>query len=393
MSDNDPIPRFLTRDEAEAMARVIDAPHSTPITKLVEITGMSRQRAFRWASLRSTRFGPRDDLMGYDFTGADLTDADLRGADFRYATGLDTAILTGAQADASTQWPAGLRPLGTMVPIPAGTFMMGTTKTEHRREKLSGVWDGADELPRHKVTFAQGFLLGRYPVTVGEFRRFVQATSRDMPKDAFTYVEGKGFQQSETADWANPGFAQDDTHPVTCVSHGDASAYADWLARETGKRYRLPNEAEWEYACRAGTTTARFWGDDRERAALYANVADLSCAAALKMNPDPEQFFQHDDGFPFTALVGSFRPNPWGLYDMLGNVWEWCEDHYAENYKDASDNGTVYTTPDSSAARVLRGAAWVNDPGNVRAGSRVGGDPGSRNTDTGFRLARTLCAS
>jgi formylglycine-generating enzyme required for sulfatase activity len=177
---------------------------------------------------------------------------------------------------------------------------------------------------------------------------------------------------------------------VTCVDYQDASDYAEWLKGKTGKPYRLPTEAEWEYACRAGTKTARFWGDDREGAAAFANVADRSLAAILKQEPDPEEFFQHDDGYPFSSLVGGFRPNQFGLYDMLGNVWEWCRDHWAPNYRNAPKDGTVYTTSDSDASRVLRGAAWSGNPRYVRAGTRDWDDPRIRINDIGFRVARAL---
>jgi formylglycine-generating enzyme required for sulfatase activity len=266
---------------------------------------------------------------------------------------------------------------------------MGTTKAEHRREKVPEDW-GKQESPRHTVTFERGFFLGRYPVTVGEFRRFVAETGRVIDKGAFTFTTGKGWEQSDTADWSAPGFSQDDRHPVTCVSHEDATAYIEWLTAKTGKPFRLPTEAEWEYACRAGTKTARFWGDNREGVAEYANVADQSLAAATKEKPDPERYFQHDDGYPFTSPVGSFRPNQFGLYDMLGNVWEWCQDHWVENYKNAPINGAARTTPDSTASRVLRGGAWNDNPRNVRAGSRNRDVPRNRGNYTGFRVARTL---
>jgi len=390
MSDNvPPLPRFLNPDEARAAIRVLDANPSTPITKLVELAGLSPYRAFRRAILHGTRFGSADDLGGYDFTNADLTGADVRGADFSNATGLDTAILTGALEDHTTRWPPNLRPIGTLVLIPPGRFTMGTTKAEHRREKVPEDW-GKQESPRHTVTFERGFFLGRYPVTVGEFRRFVAETGRVIDKGAFTFTTGKGWEQSDTADWSAPGFSQDDRHPVTCVSHEDATAYIEWLTAKTGKPFRLPTEAEWEYACRAGTKTARFWGDNREGVAEYANVADQSLAAATKEKPDPERYFQHDDGYPFTSPVGSFRPNQFGLYDMLGNVWEWCQDHWVENYKNAPINGAARTTPDSTASRVLRGGAWVGGPRFVRAGSRNRDVPRNRGNYTGFRVARTL---
>jgi formylglycine-generating enzyme required for sulfatase activity len=393
MSDNlPPLPRFLNPDEARAAVRVHDAPPATPITRLVALAGLSPRRAFRQAILHDTRFRADDDLFGYDFTGADLTGADVRGADFSGATGLDTAILTGVVEDPTTRWPRDLRPLGTLTRIPPGRFLMGTTKAERRREKVPEAGWGETESPRHEVVFAQGFCLGRYPVTVGEYRRFVAETGHDTSGAAYGWnAEKQEFERSDRFGWANPGFPQDDRHPVTCVSHADATAYVEWLARKTSKPYRLPTEAEWEYACRAGTKTARFWGDDRERAAEYANVADHSLALAMGRDAgDREQFFQHDDGYPFTSPVGDFRPNKFGLYDMLGNVWEWCQDHWIPNYDNAPKNGMARTTGAESASRVLRGGAWIDDPRFDRAGSRFRIDPRDRLTDFGFRVARTL---
>ena len=382
----------MLRPEAKDALLAIIHANSDSFTELVDAARLDRARDFRRAKLSDVDLhGER--LNDFDFTDADLSFADVRGADFTHATGLDHADLTGVIADAATRWPAGFRPIGAMVLIPPGRFMMGTTKAEHRREKApKGVYD--DELPRHEVSFATGFLLGRYPVTVGEFRRFVTESDRDMSGDVFGWnTEKHEFERSDRYNWANPGFAQDDLHPVTCVSHEDAEAYADWLSKRTGKQFRLPTEAEWEYACRAGTRTARFWGDDRAGAAKFANVADQSLAAALHQDAgDSERFFEHDDGWPFTSPVGAFQPNDWGLYDILGNVWEWCLDHHAP-YRGTPRDGTAHTTSDRPASRVLRGGAWLGIPRGVRAGSRVRDRPSVRGTNIGFRLARTLSAS
>src|ERR1019366_2932843 len=342
----------LSPEQVRSFLAVLDAAPSTGIVELARRAGLPPARAFRWAVLRGARFTKDDALNDYDFTGADFMGADVTGADFRKAIGLDKANLTGVLQDHTTRWAANLRPIGTLVFIPPGRFLMGTTKAERRREKVPEKDWGDSESPRHEVSFAQGFFLGRYPVTVGEFRRFVAENGCVIPKGAYTYVAGKGWEQSDAADWSDPGFPQDDHHPVTCVSHEDATAYTDWLARRPGQPYRLPTEAEWEYACRAGTKTARFWGDNREGAAEYANVADRSLATVTKEESDPERFFSHDDGYPFTSPVGTFRPNTFGLFDMLGNVWEWCQDAWSPNYKNTPKDGTAYTTTNSDASRV-----------------------------------------
>lgn len=258
-----------------------------------------------------------------------------------------------------------------MVLIPAGNFVMGIPPAETEREGGPASADD-DARPQHKVTIARPFYLGKHPVTRGAFAAFAQATG----------LAAQG--------WRKPGFAQTDEHPVVNVSHADAEAYAAWLSRETGKDYRLPSEAEWEYAARAGTTTARFWGDGRAEACRYANVADETLRKANKDKPDAQRYFGCDDGFANTSPVGSFQPNSFGLYDMLGNVWEWLADHWHENYDNAPDDGSAWTTPGSAARRVLRGGAWDYYPRNLRAGYRNPLEPGLRLIDVGFRLARTL---
>ena len=274
-----------------------------------------------------------------------------------------------------------------MVHISRGSFWMGATDAELKREKVPTQWR-KEEQPRHKVTIGRDFALGKYPVTRGEFARFVAETGYAVPKPVRILVPGKGWIDSNSHDWRDPGFPQDDQHPVVCVNHIDAKSYAAWLSGKTGKTFRLPSEAEWEYACRARTETARFWGDDRDSARLYANVADASLARALKEKPDPERFFTFDDGFDFTSPVGTFRANPWGLHDMLGNVWEYLADDWIDNYTTGPSNETPRTTTGSDRLRVVRGASWNDNPWIVRSASRGRSD--DRSASTGFRLARTL---
>ncbi len=377
----------LKPEQTRRLLAVLDAAPSANILDLARLAGLPPERVFRGAVLRGADFRGLA-LAGYDFTGADFRDADARGTDFTGARGLERASLYGVIADAATLWPAGLARAPSTVPIRKGRFTIGTTLRELRAEHLpKQFW--AWERPRRRITLAHDFILGKYPVTVGEFRRFIDDSGYVVPQGAYVWVEGKGFQHSDTAGWRDPGFPQDDRHPVTCVDFEDATAYTRWLSERTGQAWRLPSEAEWEYACRAGTRTARFWGDDRAAAAQYANVADLSLARAMQENPDPERFFQHDDGFPFTSPAGAFAPNPWGLHDMLGNVWEWCEDHYQDSYDNIPLDGTPNTTSGSSGRRVLRGASWYGYPWDVRAGYRVGDVAGDRNSSTGLRVART----
>jgi sulfatase modifying factor 1 len=281
-----------------------------------------------------------------------------------------------------------------MVLILHGSFQMGTTDEEIGREKVPLGWRD-EEKPRHPVTIPADFYLGKHDVTVREFAAFVRATGARPAGGCSTWEAGSDGESDGKYErqpklertWEKPGFSQTESDPVVCISYDDALAYIDWMNRETGTQaYRLPSEAEWEYAARAGTTTARFWGDSRDAACRFANVADLSLAKQIGiLGPEPERYFNCSDGYVFTAPAGSFRSNPFGLFDMLGNVWQWTADCANDNHQGASAAGTVRTTGDCWL-RVLRGGSWGSSPGSVR----VWGATGGRGGDTGFRVARTL---
>lgn len=292
--------------------------------------------------------------------------------------------LGGAAAAAQTFKDCSHCPV--MVKVPAGTFMMGSSVAETRSE---GTMDDvvADERPQHSVTIKREFALGKYPVTRGEFAVFVRETSYDAGSKCAVYA-GETFEAQSSKYFRNPGFAQTDQHPVVCVSFEDAQHYVQWLNRKTGKSYRLLTEAEWEYAARAGTTTARFWGDGRERACDFANVADYTAAETLHWTKG-DNIFHCRDGFAYTAPVGSFRPNAFGLYDMLGNVWQWTEDCHHDSYDGAPSDGSAWTSGDCKY-RVLRGASWDNIAATVRSAVKLGNGPSARSSIYGFRVARTL---
>jgi formylglycine-generating enzyme required for sulfatase activity len=207
------------------------------------------------------------------------------------------------------------------VRIRPGKFLMGSPKDEK---------DRSDDEEQHEVEITRPFALGVYAVTRGQFRKFVEDDSYRTEAEK----DGKGgygwdadkneWKQDPKYTWRNPGFEQTDEHPVVEVSWNDAKAFCAWLGRKDGRTYRLPTEAEWEYACRARTTTRFHFGDDEEDLARFANLADASLRRATKKGWG----IKADDGYAFTAPVGRFKANPWGLYDMHGNVWQWCEDYY-----------------------------------------------------------------
>ena len=244
----------------------------------------------------------------------------------------------------SSNWPLGKREVASftnsigisMKRIPAGDFMMGSSISaeEVARRFDSEAKDFTDEHPRHRVTISHPFYMATTEVTVGQFRQFVSET--DYRTDAER--DGKGgwgfdsetakFEQASKYSWKNPGFRQTDNHAVVNVSWNDAMKFCEWLSRKEGKRYRLPTEAQWEYACRGGTTTQYFSGDDPETLARVGNVADGTAKSRFDSWPTIEA----KDGYVFTSPVGTYQANPFGLFDMHGNVWEWCSDWYGAGY-------------------------------------------------------------
>ena len=233
------------------------------------------------------------------------------------------------------------------------------------------------------------FYLGTYHVTRGQFRQFVTDTGykTDAEKGEKPGAWGwnpdkKEFGFNEKYSWRNAGFEQTDEHPVVNVSWNDAVEFCKWLSKKEGKTYRLPTEAEWEYACRAGTTTRYYSGDDPETLAKVGNVAD---AAAKAKFPDWKYTIKANDGYVFTAPVGKFKPNAFGLYDMHGNAWQWCADWYGAEYY-ATSPADDPTGPDSGYGRVLRGGSWASG----RAAPVPPNASGSRQTTGSTSLASVL---
>ena len=269
------------------------------------------------------------------------------------------------------QW--GLLPVTKpiMLLIPAGEFKMGD---------LSGK-GLPNESPSHSVTLTNAFEMGQFEVTFDEYDLFAAATGRKKPSDQ--------------------GWGRGDK-PVINVSWDEAVAYAQWLSEQTGKKYRLPSEAEWEYAARATTVSDRYWSEETKSgkddpACRYANVLDKGHAEKLKqagygVRSEP---FDCDDHFMFTASVAESKskqqltPNPWQLFNMLGNVWEWTQDCYVDSYKDTPRNGLAQEMLGCSL-RVLRGGSWNSEPQDVRSAYRDWDSPDTRLNYFGFRLARTL---
>jgi formylglycine-generating enzyme required for sulfatase activity len=236
--------------------------------------------------------------------------------------------------------------------------------------------------PQHAVAIGYAFGLGVYEITVGEYKEFVDATHR--PSSSCTTYDG-AWNERAGVDWSNTGFKQTSAHPVVCVSWGDATDYADWISQKTGQHYRLPSDSEWEYAARAGSSASRPWSDRPDAACGSANVADQTAARQFPgWNVEP-----CSDGFVFTAPVGSFAPNAFGLYDMLGNAFEWVQDCWNPDYQQAPTDGSARLSGDCSE-RGLRGGSWFTSPElvSVSARNRFGVD--YRSSSIGFRVVREV---
>jgi len=253
----------------------------------------------------------------------------------------------------------------------------------------------ANEHPQHRARITKPIHLGAHEVTLDQFRRFVEATGywTEAEKDG---EGGTGWNEAEGRiervndpkyTWRNAGWSQTEAHPVVNVTRNDAAAFCHWLSRKEGKTYRLPTEAEWEYACRAGTTTLYCHGDDPDGLAQVGNVADASARRTL-MNDQAFSYISVEDGHIFTAPVGRFRPNGFGLYNMHGNVSEWCADRYIDD----SGYDVVLPTLDLPRAEhvllgVFRGGCWCSASGLCRSATRFRAGAYTRSSFIGIRVA------
>jgi formylglycine-generating enzyme required for sulfatase activity/tRNA A-37 threonylcarbamoyl transferase component Bud32 len=260
-----------------------------------------------------------------------------------------------------------------LVLIPAGEFTMGAESSE--------VGQHGDEKPPHQIVINRSFYLAIHETTVGQFRAFVEATGyqTEAEKNGFGALHWDAVTGTWKADtkctWRNPGWSQTEGHPVVCVSRYDALAFCYWLSRKEGKIYRLPTEAEWEYACRAGTR------------APYATGLTLTARQANFNDFGTPAVGDSVTGGRMATRVGSFAPNAWGLYDMHGNASEWCADHYSSTYYRASPARDPIG-PQSGTQGVLRGGSWQSAALDCRSARRCGAPSDASRNDTGFRVVR-----
>jgi formylglycine-generating enzyme required for sulfatase activity len=237
----------------------------------------------------------------------------------------------------------------TMVQIPAGSFLMGSPSEEYERNDKEG--------PQHQVQL-QGFFMGQTPITQTQWQVVAswQTLQRELNSDSAFF---KGLHQ-----------------PVEGVLWEDAIEFCQRLSQRFGRTYTLPSEAQWEYACRAGITTPFHFG-----ATLTPDLANY--AGYYTYCSGPKGVFRQE-----TTAVASFPANPWGLYDMHGNVWEWCLDQWHDNYQGAPADGSAWLDSDVNKdnQRLLRGGSWARNPGDCRSASRSNRHPGDRGRAIGFRV-------
>lgn len=236
--------------------------------------------------------------------------------------------------------------------IEGGEFMMGSETDE--REK-----------PIHNVRITKAYYIGIYEVTRKQFAEFIKATNYETEAevgDGAKVLKNGEWKKEQGASWKNPGFKQGDDDPVVCVSWNDTMRFCEWLSKKEGVKYRLPTEAEWEYACRAGTATKYYWGDKF----------------------DPKYAWTVENANGKTHKVGTREPNGWGLYDMSANVSEWCMDWWEEKYQ--ADGKTDPQGPPDGFCRLLRGGSWYNDQEACRSAARGAVIPTTRYSAIGFRI-------
>jgi formylglycine-generating enzyme required for sulfatase activity len=275
--------------------------------------------------------------------------------------------------DGQKEWFKDLDVGPEMVVVPAGKFVMGSPETEPERDEPKGAAAREDQFT---VTIPYPFAVGRFTVTRGEFASFVRATGYQTPDEVFI-LKDDNFEPAKGS-WREPGFAQDDNHPVVCINWFDAKAYVAWLTEATGKPYRLLSEAEWEYVCRAGSITPFWWGT-----AVSPDNANYRASYVYAGGGRAGEWKRR------TLPVDSFAPNPWGLFQLHGNVWEQCEDLWNDALLEAPRDGLPSATGDP-ARRVLRGGSWYNYPWSLRSAHRHGCYTYGRVSAFGFRVARTL---
>ena len=270
-----------------------------------------------------------------------------------------------------------------MIVVPAGTFRIGSPANEAGR--------GNDEGPQKNVQIAQPFAVGRYEITRRQYDAFLRATDRPVSGGCVTDRRKSGtWAPDAETNFRDPGYSQTGNHPAACVTWYDAEAYVAWLNSKAGGGYRLLTEAEWEYAARAGSSASYPWGSKAEDGCRYMNGFDRSIVAVKGdlYKGEPVSFANCSDGYVNTAPVGSYKPNAFGIYDMIGNLGEWVEDCATQSYDSLEPDGTA--KDGDCGKRLVRGGSWGTQPRQVRSAERIRYSPDAVDDSIGIRVAKTL---
>lgn len=385
----------VARDDFDAAdAALVRATQILPGSEALQdtrgrIEGIRRQRADSLLAQARTALDSGDVALAENLKKKALSiSADVQGLDSfnqlmsnarLYANYQPGQVFSDRFLDIKGRSPA-------MVVIATGRFMMGSPDDAGDHQ--------SNEAPLHEVHIDKGFAIGRSEVTVGQFREFVRASSY-VPDSvrlggASVYDSRSGVMRVDSrATWEDDyaGRHAQDTQPVVNVSWNDAHAYAQWLSKRSGRKYGLPSEAQFAYALRGGTTTRYWWGDGTPK----DKVENITGSGDRSRNGRrwTHAFSAYRDGYWGPAPIQSFAPNPFGLYDMSGNVTEWVRDCWHDNYTRAPDDGSAWVNP-GCATRVLRGGSWGSAPDQVRSAWRQGAPATTRSGRVGFRVIRTL---
>lgn len=275
-----------------------------------------------------------------------------------------------------------------MVVVPAGSVMLGSYKNEAYRRK--------GERGKQKAEIKKPFAMAKTEVTLRQYSQFMEQAGhqskipiRDgQPLRGCNYFDGKTYGYVSQHSWQNPGFPQREDSPVLCVSWSDADAFSKWLSEKTGRTYRVPSTVEFEYALRAGSETPWSWGTNTDSACEYANIADQTFSSVYPKRDS----FPCDDGYLNVASVAKFKPNQFGLYDMLGNAWEWTNDCWHDDLDKAPLDGSSWQQEDSGdcTARTPKGGGWISGPAWSRAAVRSKDGQHYRSFMLGFRVAAEI---
>jgi len=361
-----------------------NSPYTLALSKAMQKPGIPIEEAFRDARVEVIAATQKEQIPweSSSLTGAFTFSPGARATETKETTELVSTAPpepTPAPAEpipaAKTPDPAPTTAAGKgctncpeMVAIKGGSFTMGAPDDEEDR----AVYEG----PQKKIAI-QPFSMGKYPVTVGQFGEFIKAT-KYQPTDE---CDTEGTNKMRDASWIDPEVLnQGDNEPVVCVTWKDANAYVEWLAKTSGKPYRLPSESEWEYAARAGVTTSHYWSEDGD-ACKFANTGDQ----AAKRKHSNWKIMDCDDGYAGTAPVGSLKPNAFGLYDMLGNAKQWTAGCATDSIDEIPADGSP--VGGSCNYRPVRGSAWNSLPNVVRLAYREKNSASYASANYGFRVA------